>query len=365
MTRMMIQIVPALPPATNGVGDYALAVACVMRREFGLDTLFVVGNAGWKGPEEVEGFRMRTVAARSALGLEAALGAARSTAGESSVLLQLSGYGYSGRGCPFWLLEGLKRWRARQADARLVTMFHELYASGPPWRSAFWLSPAQRMVVAGIARRSDVAVTNIQRYRERLEGFDSSKRGGIEALAVPSNVGEPLEPGDLSSRAKNMVVFGLPGSRKRSYESRMAALQRACEQLGITEVHDVGASFDGIPERVGGVPVQKHGVMGASDLSLLLSGSMAGFLDYFPGYLAKSGVFAAYCAHRLIPVTPDLGRSEADGIEFGIHYYGVAGKQGSEIAPPNPQAIADAAWGWYQGHSLKSHARAFADALGN
>jgi hypothetical protein len=366
----MIQIVPALPPATNGVGDYSLAVACVMRREFGLDTLFVVGSEQWQGPEEIEGFAVRKVAARSAEGLEAALlnATGPAAAGERNVLLQLSGYGYSARGCPFWLLEGLKRWRAKQADSRLVTMFHELYAAaGPPWSSTFWVHAAQKMVMAGLARRSDVAVTNIARYREVLERLDSSKQGRIKALAVPSNVCEPLELEELGSRAKNMVVFGLPGSRKRSYETRMAVLQRACEELSITEVHDVGGKFAGIPERIGGVPVRTHGVMGAAELSLLLSSSMAGFLDYPPEFLGKSSIFAAYCAHRLLPVLPDTGggcRPEADGIECGVHYCGVA-KNGQEFVAANPQRIADAAWKWYQGHSRMSHARAFADALLN
>ena len=286
----MIQIVPALPPSINGVGDYALAVARVMRSEFGLDTAFVVGNPAWQGADEVEGFRVRKVAARTAQGLEAALlEAARSAAGDSRVLLQLSGYGYSGRGCPWWLMQGLRRWRAKRTDARLVTMFHELYAQAPPWRKTFWVSPAQRMVVKGIARSSDVAVTNIQIYRGRLERVDPSKQGSVEALAVPSNVGEPLEPGELGRRAKSMAVFGLPGSRMRSYATRMAALQRACEALGIAEIHDIGGSFAGIPERVGGVPVRQHGEMGASELSLLLSGTMAGFVDYYPGYFGQIG----------------------------------------------------------------------------
>ena len=362
----MIQIVPALPPSINGVGDYALAVARVLRSEFGLDSVFVVGNPAWQGADEVEGFRVGKVAARTAPGLEAALlEAARSAAGDSRVLLQLSGYGYSGRGCPWWLMQGLRRWRAKRTDARLVTMFHELYAQAPPWRKTFWLSPAQRMVVKGIARSSDVAVTNIQIYRGRLERVDPSKQGSVEALAVPSNVGEPLELGELGRRAKSMAVFGLPGSRMRSYGTRMAELQRACEALGIAEIHDIGGSFAGIPERVGGVPVRQHGEMGASELSLLLSGTMAGFVDYYPGYFGKSGVFAAYCAHRMIPVTPGDGRSKEDGIECGVHYYGVGGKDGITRGPANAQSIADAAWAWYQGHSRMSHARAFAALLGN
>lgn len=362
-----IQIVPALPPATNGVGDYALAVGCVMRREFGLNTLFVVGSDRWEGPEEVEGFRVLRVTARSATHLAEALDAARAMTGSSSVLLQMSGYGYAGRGCPWWLLQGVKRWRAKQLDSRLVTMFHESYAFGPPWKSAFWLSPPQKMTFRGIAKLSDIAVTNIELYRERLERFDASKQGEIAVLAVPSNVGEPSEPRKLDARAKNMVVFGQPPLRKQTYQTQMAGLQLACEQLGIAEVHDVGASFDAIPERVGDLRVRRHGLVSVSDLSLLLSDAAAGFVTYSRESLAKSGVFAAYCAHRLVPVLPNIPQDrgpDADGIQRGIHYLSVDGKLEAKAAlPPNPQSIADAAWSWYSRHSLHCHAQVFASAL--
>lgn len=369
MTRLLIQVVPALPPATNGVGDYALAVARVMRREFGLDTLFLVGNEAWQGPEEVAGFGVRKVTSRSAHDLEAALDAARTAGRASSVLLQLSCYGYSRRGCPFWLLQGLKRWRAKQTDARLVTMFHELYASGPPWKSAFWISPAQKIVVAGIARRSDIAVTTAQRYREILERFDPSKRERVEALAIPSTVGEPSsELLDLNSRSRDMVVFGQAGLRTQTYKTQILALRQACQRLGVAEIHDVGPASGGIPDRVGDFQVRMHGRIAFSDLHTLFSNSMAGFLTYPCAYIAKSSVFASYCAHRLVPVVAsasDHSRSEADGIECGIHYLSADSKQGYEHLSPNTQSIADAAWKWYQGHSVRSHARTFAGALRN
>jgi hypothetical protein len=100
--------------------------------------------------------------------------------------------------------------------------------------------------------------------------------------------------------------------------------------------------------------------MDARDLDVLLSQSMAGFLNYSPGYMAKSAVFAAFCAHRMIPVTAQDLHSEADGVRCGVHYYRVG--DGATLAA-GPQAIADAAWTWYQGHSLRSHARTFAGVL--
>jgi hypothetical protein len=363
MSRTLTQIVPALPPATNGVGDYALGLARIMRQDFGLNTVFVVGSDRWQGPDQVEDFRVSKLPARSAGNLEALLEAIQMTSSSSSVILQLSIYGYAARGCPIWLLEGLKRWKSKQPDSQLVTMFHELYASGPPWRSAFWLSILQQRICAHLARLSNIAVTNISLHRERLERFDSSKRERIPVLATPSNVGELLV--STNARAKKMVVFGLTALRKQTYESKMDALRQACQRLGITEILDVGAMFDGIPDHVGDIPVTKHGFMDPADLSSLLSSSLAGFLDYSAESLGKSGVFAAYCAHRLVPVVPvthDHGASEADGITCGVHYYNVEGNREHGFLP-DIQSIADAAWTWYQGHSLRCHARTFADMI--
>ena len=68
------------------------------------------------------------------------------------VLLHYANYGYAPRGCPFWLIEGLGRWKKRNPRSQLAVMFHELYASASPWRSAFWLSPIQRRLASRLAR---------------------------------------------------------------------------------------------------------------------------------------------------------------------------------------------------------------------
>lgn len=362
MGRTLIQIVPSLPPAINGVGDYALTLACVLREEFGIKTEFVVGNDQWQGPETVEDFRVWRVAARRSRDLEGILESIRATSEAPSVLLQLSIYGFAARGCPLWLLDGLRRWKSKQPGSRLITMFHELYAFGPPWKSAFWVSPAQRMVVGGLARLSEYAASNTRLACERLEDFDPSKRQRIPVLAIPSGVGEPAETCGLSMRERSTVVFGQAPLRKRAYSGQLRALQQACQDLGITCIHDAGAPFDGVPERVGDVPVRRHGLMSASELSSLLAESFAGFIDYPDGCLAKSSVFASYAAHRLVPVTARDNRSEADGLFRGTHYYCVENSNGHESLQ-KLQSIADAAWNWYQGHSVRCHARAFAEMI--
>jgi hypothetical protein len=355
----MIQIVPALPPVASGVGDYAVGVASKMREEFGLESLFVVASERREYDEvRLDGFHARWLPQRSAQQLAQMLG----ESGDKEVLLQLSGYGYSRSGCPFWLLEGLKQWKQRQPQARLVTMFHELYATSAPWRKAFWFTAAQKIVIGAIARLSDVAVTNIDLYRCRLERWNVWKKGKIAVLSMPSNVGELSAAGRVKARQRSIVVFGLPASRRPCYDRHLQALKAACEQMRISQVHDVGPPCHCIPEWIGRARVIQHGRIEGRELNSLLSQSLAGFLDYSPAYMGKSGVFAAYCAHAMLPVSPRQGDSEDDGIRCGVTYY-------SPTAPAihlderAMQAVADAAWQWYQGHSLLSHARVFARAL--
>ncbi|MHC5830485.1 MAG: glycosyltransferase family 1 protein, partial [Nostoc sp.] len=49
-------IVPRLPPAIDGVGDYALNLARQLRKDFNIQTHFIVGNPTWTGAAEIEGF---------------------------------------------------------------------------------------------------------------------------------------------------------------------------------------------------------------------------------------------------------------------------------------------------------------------
>ena len=239
-----------------------------------------------RGPRKWTGFKVRKVAARSAEGLEETLlEAARG--GEPRVLLQLSGYGFSGRGCPWWLMQGLRRWRAKQKDARLVTMFHELYAEAPPWKTT--LLGESGAADGGEGHRAELGRcgdehTAVPGPAGAIRSLQAGKRGGAGG---PVQCGRAAGAGGTGTRARSMVVFGQPGSRKRTYATQMAALQRACELLGISEVHDVGESFDGIPERVGDCRVRRHGVLSGADLSLLLAECVAGFVDLSAGFFSQ------------------------------------------------------------------------------
>ena len=49
-------IVPRVPPAIDGVGDYALNLARQLRKDFNIQTHFIIGNPIWSGASKIEGF---------------------------------------------------------------------------------------------------------------------------------------------------------------------------------------------------------------------------------------------------------------------------------------------------------------------
>jgi hypothetical protein len=351
-------IITRLPPAIDGVGDYALHLARRLRTNFNIETHFVIGDPSWSGATQIEGFSISQVSACSATALLSVLPNEQLT----PVLLHYVGYGYAKRGCPVWLVNGLQRWRATGANQSLVTMFHEVYAHGRPlWTSSFWLSPLQRNLAVRLARSSDYCLTNREGYAKLLYHLSAGKQTQIPTLPVFSNLGEPEQVPPLAERKRRIVVFGSPSNRLQVYRESFAQLALTCQLLGIEEIWDVGSPANLTLSTVNGVPIVEIGQRSAAEISDILLNSLAGFFDYNPDYLAKSGMFAAYCAHGLLPVSPRYSALPLDGLEGGKQYWMPDDcKNLVEL-----QAIASNARAWYQSHNLSVHAKTFAALLGN
>ena len=352
----LIQIVPRLPPATDGLGDYALNIARQLRKDFDIKTQFIITDQEWMGNCEIEGFPIRHLTNRSATSLSSCL---TSFEHLSVVLLHYVGYGYAKRGAPTWLINGLEAWLASSRTTRLLTMFHEIYASGPIWSSSFWLSPLQKHLASRLARLSDACFTSRQNYAQILSTLRRSKHDSINTLPVFSTIGEPKQPPRaLRDRRSQLIVFGSAGSRARVYENSLSALKKVCRDLAIEKVYDVGPPTRSVVSHVNGIRVVQMGRRPAEEISALLSESIAGFFDYHTGYLAKSTIFAAYSAHGLIPVSASPNAVQVDGLLAGKHYW-----MANSCKLPDGQAIADNACAWYQTHKLSEHGKVFEDAI--
>ncbi len=306
----VVQIVPELPPAIGGVTGYAAVLAGALAGQAGIESRFVSPHAG---------------------GLE------RELAGAGTLLLHYANYGYERRGCPAELVAGLEEWKAGGEGRRLVTVFHEVYASGPPWRSSFWLSPRQRRLAARLATLSDGLLTTLGLYAGLLERLAPGVR--VTVAPVFSTVGEPAGE-EASPRPAAMAVFGGAGARARAYGEALPDLAEACRALAVEEILDIGPDATA-PAQVAGLSVRRMGTLPAAEVSRLLLAARAGFLAYPPGFLAKSTIFAAYCAHGLAPVCAWKRRAG-----------GAAEAPLWRAAGPGAQQVAAAARGWYRGHAL-------------
>jgi hypothetical protein len=229
----VIQIVPRLPPAIDGVGDYAFLLAKQLRTAHGIQTRFIVCDPNWKpevrppisglrSPVLLDGFPVYQLKERTAKELLRVL---NQPTMPPTVLLQYVGYGYQTKGCPIWLPRSLRAWRnqssvirgsvvtSRASDfqsptsPRLVTMFHELYASGPPWRLVFYHGLIQRWIVRKIHQMSSFSLTSTV-WTERL--LNQVGRGMVFRQPVPSNIPASVIARRLRSSGGpwNVLIFG-------------------------------------------------------------------------------------------------------------------------------------------------------------
>ena len=276
------------------------------------------------------------------------------------VLLHFSGYGYARRGLCHWLVDGLARWKAGATERRLVTVFHEVYATGPIWRSSFWTAGPQKRIAKDLARLSDAGFMTSEGGRDQLARLVPDLQA--ELLPVFSNMGEPDAPPPLSNRSSRAIVFGGQGRRERVYAELAQtedAVARSLRQAGIIEILDMGPAMR-VPEQIAGCPVKVLGPLSANEVSDALSDAQIGLIDY-PGHVfTKSGIAAAYFAHRLAVVnTSSVGGFPPD-LEDGEQFLRLEtfARRSSAL-----QEIADAGNTWYRPHGIDATVDRFRTCL--
>jgi len=343
----VLQIVPKLPPRICGVGDYALVLARLLRDRHNIMTTFGVLDAS--EAFEIEGFQAVPLAPDACAVEEV-------TGGFARVLLHYVGYGYQSRGCPVWLMRGVRRLKDAHPNQRLVTMFHELYACGKLWQSSFWTQPLQKSICRTIARSSGGVVTNRLASAEVLRRMTGAE---VRHLPVFSTIGEPDHCTAFDHRERRLVLFGGPGWRSKALETDLGALKEVCQRWNIREGIEIGPGTT--PEPNLGIPWSKLGSLPAEEISAYLSSSMFGFVSYPSAYLEKSTTFAAYAAHGLVPVLPaSCITADTLGISAGRHFLSSAKQAVDDSAL---KEISVSAFAWYQDHGSTSQSGAFAKLL--
>jgi hypothetical protein len=292
---VILQIVPRLPGENDGVGDYARTLAQRLSELGQIETLFA--------------------AADSALAQK----------NFAHVILHYVNYGYQKRGVPFALLSILREIRAR-CRGRFLTIFHEFYASGPPWKSAFWLRPWQRQIAKSIAQMSDAAIVSSETMLQELRQLAPAIRASVHP--VFSNFGEPtLSVDQLANRDPHRwVICGGTALVERSLLSFRTIVHRVPEEIAVRELFVIGgnenpaarASVAAVYDRrrrsqsaaTTNIRVKYRPEIDAAEASQILTSCSFAWLDYFhrpdvpTDIILKSSVFAGLCAHGVIPVFP-------------------------------------------------------------
>lgn len=331
----VLQIVPAVPPAIDGVGDYAFAVSQKMEAMAAVRSELFCPD-------------MRTCGYDDARLMGEFLRRAR---GRRTLVLQYSGYGYSDCGAPLWLAEGISRWKQDSSgQRRLVTVFHELYASGRIWSRSFWFSPRQRRVARRLAQLSDAILTSSQLHADVLRGWNSGIQ--IAILPIPSNVGE-VDQLTEGRREPIIAVFGQRGNKTRLFLENRRNWDTVRSRLPETVIHDLGPGTGLDIKKLTGLPAREHGTVAKTEVSERLSSALHGALDYGQMTLEKSGVFAALCSHGVVPIVFRYQSSKNSTLREGDHFVSP-----HAISPSMDSftRIARNAHRWYMEHNLERHA---------
>jgi hypothetical protein len=219
----------------------------------------------------------------------------RQVHGSVAVLLEYSGYGYAKRGAPVWLVRGLRR-VCGEDGVPLITMFHELYATGPVYSSAFWVSPLQRRVASGLAQMSSAVLTNRKSATAWLRPhLKPSIRLSVQP--VFSNVGEPDHLPPYSERDPHIIAFGASARKSKIYQENSNALDRLLNLGAFRSVIDVGPPPPSTPS-IQNI-VSFRGMLPAKDVSALLMNARLGLVSYPGSRIGKSGTVAAFASHGI------------------------------------------------------------------
>jgi hypothetical protein len=352
----LTHIMPRFAPQIDGLGDYGLLLALELAKSHGFTNRCIVGDPSWARLAEgtTPPFPVESVRERTAEEL------LRLLDHSETVILNYVGYGYHGRGTPLWIHRAVRRWKQGGATRRLIVVFHELWASGPPWRSEFYLSFVQRRLVSELHRLADAAVTSTPLM---LRMLDEIQPGKTAFQPVPSNL--PTLP--LGERVLHrggpvhVIAFGQEASRLLGIQAH-ATLLRALEREGLLagiRVVGKGAQSGATPSedvRLLRTFLPAAKVSAAKDVSPIQGSALLGqsdlFLSYYPStLLCKSGALMAALGCGCVPVLPETqdtaplveGREllACDGSEEQLR------RLMGRIRSRGLADIAEAGWQWY------------------
>jgi hypothetical protein len=317
----------------DGVGDYATNLAHHLAG-LGISSSFIVGDPDWAGSGEIEGAPIRRLPQRNGRALVEAL---RQRAPFEALLVHYVGYGYARRGTPFWLLRGIRRWRRSggrnlKESTKMLTMYHELWASGRPWQSAFYLHLAQRWIARSLQSISTISITSNLRMQRLMEAPGRP----VHVIPIPSNL--PALP--LAEKAPGrrpplrVLIFGQLGTRLATLAAHRGLLTELDRRGALKTLVLAGSgvagggqpSVDVLAARaiLPGERVEAFESTAATELAAQFHRADCYLSSYPASLLGKATTFMAALANGCPAVLPE--GADAAPLEAGRHFLVCDGK---------------------------------------
>jgi hypothetical protein len=350
-TIRLLHIAPELPPTVGGVADYTaiLSRRLVELSDGSIDPVLV--HAGCQPTETIDvNFPVEDMSGQcTASALAQTIERLTPEADEPAVvLLEYSGYGYAKRGAPLWLAHGLRR-ACGETGLPLITMFHEISASGPVWTSAFWLSFAQKYIARDLVHRSSGGCSN---RLDSVQWLRTHSSATVHLCPVFSNVGEADEQPPYQGRAASAVVFGGTG-KDALYRDHGTPLVEFLRSANIRKIIDIGPKpTPSLLPSTPDIETVCKGLISTSAVSHHLQTAQLGLVCRNPAALTKSGSLAAYLAHALPSVVALRHSSKSNPhLTDGVHYLSLHRALKEKPDGARWQEIGKKGWTWYNEHA--------------
>ena len=307
----MVHIVPAVPPAVNGLADYAFKLWQnwpAPRPNWGVLSARLNADSAEIWPEvALSGFQLNAASLQTQLEKWPI----------ETLVLHYVGYAYDLNGTPNWLPGALENWKRRNPNARLTVMFHEVWAPGPFWRKHFWFLGRAKTIARELLKIGDRWITSCEDYHGRLLSVGADAQKGL-ILPVASNI-EPAQAIDFSKnwplkdgKKLKIAVFGQENTRVTALGRHQNLLKILVEREMIEEITILGRAprsesvktqMNALQNRIGPSKLWKTAYdLENAALSRLLAAHDAGLVKDASIRVTKSGVFAALCAHGVTPI---------------------------------------------------------------
>ncbi len=315
----VVFILPQLPPAHCGLGDYSMILLGHMRMDPPPRILVMKGAADTRAvhPEfDVEELP------RTSGGLLAHLRELRA----KRVFVQYVAQGFQPRGCPLWFLSALRRWREQTPDARLVMMLQELWFEPSWWKPDWLLQKFHRRALQRLARVVDNVFVSTHSFADRMRGVAAPDR--LQVLMNPATI--PLVGSVAEARRErgHMVLFGRQGSRLLALTEMVPWLGRLHSAGVLTKLLLVGSRENTamneredylVRSQLSADASEVLGSQTAEELSrTFLKAEMGIFAKISHGY-TKSTIFMGYASHGLSILSPEAINNTCEPLCWVTH----------------------------------------------